>query len=171
VLVWDLLRVAPPIVIDKHSERVTSLFFTPDGSKLITCDRRGNIIIWDDQCKEINHWPSGEGLQVMALSPDGHRLAFVGASNSIIICDVITGNELQKCHGHTDYVSALAFSPDGARLVSGSADESVRIWDVASGVEVLSLPGARGIVNLVAVSPDGRRIVVCDNVIRFWEID
>lgn len=171
VLIWDLSRDASPTIIDRHADPVTSLFFTPDGGKLITCDRRGRITIWDKQWKVINEWPSGEGLQVLALSPDGHRLASVGASNTIIISDVITGNELQKFHGHIEWVSALAFSPDGARLVSGSADETVRLWDVASGVEVLTLPGSRGIINFVAFSPDGRRIVACENVVRFWEID
>ena len=94
-----------------------------------------------------------------------------GDSNTITIWDIVTSAELQRLHGHTDWVLGLAFSPDGARLVSASVDQTVRLRDTASGSEVLSLPGVRGVADHVAFAPNGRRIIACESVIRSWEID
>jgi WD40 repeat protein len=41
----------------------------------------------------------------------------------------VTGEELVRLPGHSDYVYSLAFSPDGKTLVSSSGDTTLRLWD------------------------------------------
>jgi glucose repression regulatory protein TUP1 len=43
--------------------------------------------------------------------------------------DAVTGEELVRLPGHSDYVYSLAFSPDGKTLVSSSGDTTLRLWD------------------------------------------
>jgi WD40 repeat protein len=48
------------------------------------------------------------------------------------VWDAVTGEELVRLAGHSDYVFALAFSPDAKTLVSRSGDQTVRLWDTAT---------------------------------------
>src|SRR5262249_39326522 len=87
-----------------------------------------------------------DGVNGLALSPDGKRLASAGDDEVIKIWDPATGKVLLTLEGHEDAVNAVAFSPDGKRLASASDDGTVRIWD-ADGKEVAVLKGHQDTVN------------------------
>ena len=97
-------------------------------------------------------------MRSVAFSPDGTRLASGSFDNSVRLWDVVTGNEIRRFEGHTDWVLSVAFSPDATRLASGSYDRTVRLWDVATGDEVRRFEGHTEVVYSVAFSPDGTRL-------------
>ena len=64
----------------------------------------------------------------MALSPDGERIASMGAVNAVTIWDAVTGEELINLGGHEGNITALAFSPDGQYIASADEGNTIRIW-------------------------------------------
>jgi hypothetical protein len=69
-----------------------------------------------------------DGVQSMALSPDGQTLASGG--ESIMLWDIGTRKHIAILKGHTESVLAVAFSPVGTMLASGSRDRTIKLWDM-----------------------------------------
>ncbi len=112
-----------------------------------------------------------DGVESVAFSPDGQRLATASYDKTVKVWDAATGQESLTLKGHTDLVTSVAFSPDGQRLASASWDKTVKVWDAATGQESLTLKGHTGWVTSVAFSPDGQRLASAsdDETVKVWD--
>ncbi|KIK36843.1 hypothetical protein CY34DRAFT_810907, partial [Suillus luteus UH-Slu-Lm8-n1] len=112
------------------------------------------------------------GVNSVAFSPDGTRIATGSADCTVRLWDAATGQPVgEPLLGHTSLVTSISFSPDGTRIVSGSVDETVRLWDVATRQPIGEpLLGHTDSVNSVAFSPSGSRIVTGseDQTVQLW---
>jgi WD40 repeat protein len=141
---------------------VTSVAFSPDGSRLASASRDGTVKVWDATASQ-----EARALPAEILSPDGKQLAGT-VGNEVKVWDVQTGRETLTLKGHTSWVQSVAFSPDGRHLVSAAADRTLKLWDAQTGQELRTFKGLAGPVanrnsiprgiRLVAFSPDGRRV-------------
>jgi WD40 repeat protein len=87
----------------------------------------------------------GDRDQVVALSPEGARLAVADKDGVIRIHDVRTGKEVRPLHAGYSSPPALAWSPDGRRIASvGSWPGELHLWDTETGLSVLTLPSING---------------------------
>lgn len=174
------------------TERIESLAFSPDGSKLASCSDDAYVHIWDategwDQANKDSSFElltsfTGDKykpVNAVAFSPDGILLA--SGSNPIKIWNVTDDWSLVKSiSGHNSEISCLTFSPDGSILVSGSgskqatrsADDSIKIWNTDDWSLQKSINGT-SYVEAIAFSPDGSRLASSSSnkSIRIWAVN
>jgi WD40 repeat protein len=151
-------------VLERHSERVSSVAFSPDGAHIVSSSYDRTERVWDAHTgKELAMIDSYSSLvRSVAFSPDGAHIVLGSDDRTVRLWDCQTGKELAVLEGHSNYVRSVAFSPDGAHIVSGSDDKTVRMWNAHTGKELAVFEGHSGWVRSVAFSPDGAHITSSD---------
>jgi len=96
-----------------------------------------------------------EGLDSLAISPDGNSLANIDINGQITIQDIGSGLVRTKFPSQSDNpVRRVVFGPDSKSLVSIS-ENSIRLLDTTSGDTRLAMSSSTFVTNPV-FSPDGR---------------
>ncbi|KAG6816769.1 hypothetical protein H0H93_007778 [Arthromyces matolae] len=119
--------------MDGHTERVTSVAFSSDGSRIVSGSFDRSVRVWDASTGQELKVMDGhtERVTSVAFSSDGSRIVSGSFDRSVRVWDASTGQELKVMDGHTERVTSVAFSSDGSRIVSGSCDQTPYIWDNA----------------------------------------
>lgn len=157
-----------------------------EGSGAISLSRRGDRVariveskesgdplvqVLDLTGKVLRSSGSSESSAMIALSPDGSRVAETCDDGRVLVTDVEDGRG-RTLLGHSECVEAFAFSSDGARLVTLSGDRTVRVWDAASGFESSVARLACDLPDSPAIAIDGRTAyVTLDHSIARLDID
>ena len=170
--------------------KATSLVFSPDGKKLVSGTRAGDVRMWDVETGDalanlIEQHPDstierddggnpiratyGRGTTALAFSPNNDYIA-VGNMDKIRML----GSKKQFRFEETSHdATALVFSPDGTVLVSGAYGGGVKLWDLLSGDKINTLDGHTQRVETLVFSPDGKTLVSTgeDGAIFVWDWD
>ena len=126
---------APRLRTDRHGDPL------PDGA----IARLGTV-----------RWRHGFFVRDLALSPDGKKIAAVGAGRAITLWDAATGKAIHQ-FPNRDQPNGVAFSPDG-KMFATTDTPICRLWDVASGKELRQLKGHTNGLHGVAFVPDGKTL-------------
>ena len=167
----------------RDKARFWCVAFSPDGRLLAAgsgaeYESSGAVTIWEFATGREQASLPGRGAKCLVFSPDGQRLATVGAELAVRIWDTATGQESVTLRGHTDYVRSVVFTPDGHRLFSASEDRTIRVWDATPwreedtrGDERFALRGHNDSVNTVAFHPLEPRLATggSDGTIITWD--
>ncbi len=113
---------------------------------------------------------------VMAMSPDGRRLALQVSPYShsplVEVFDTTSGRSIAKFGGVWARLGALDFSPDGTQIAAVHHEAaSTYIFDLRPGKPQITLTDHSGGLRGVAYSRDGKRFATCgdDQTIRVWD--
>jgi WD40 repeat protein len=174
VKLWDVTSRALLHNLEGHSWGVTSVSFSPDGTKVASGSWDNTVKLWDVTSGALLHNLVGHSYRVdsVSFSPDGTKVASGSYDKTVKLWDVTSGVELRSLEGHSYGVSSVSFSPDGTKVASGSVDRTVKLWDVTSGVELRSLEGHSHFVNSVSFSRDGTKVASGsdDNTVKVWDV-
>ncbi len=153
------------------SERIQSVRFSPDGKLLAVAGgspgRMGEIQIWNvaDQTLKLAETFTYDTLYGVSWSPDGTKLGFGCADNSVRAISADTGEQILFQGAHSDWALATTFSKDGSHLISASRDRSLKLIEVATQRFVDNItsitPGAlKGGLAAVERRPDKDEVLV-----------
>jgi WD40 repeat protein len=127
-------------------DRVMALDFNDDGTLLVAGggvpSRSGEIkVVRVADGEVILSLPQAHNDTVygVAVSPDGERIASVGADKYLRTFDLATGEQIRRFEGHTNYVLGVAWKGDEQTLVSSSADNTVKVWNAATGDQLRTI--------------------------------
>ena len=162
------------LTLGGHEDAVTSVAFSPDGTRIVSGSDDETVKVWDAATGENTLTLPGhnEAVSSVAFSTDGTRIASGSDDNTVKVWDAATGENTLTLRGHQGEVVSVAFSPDGTRIVSGGFDKTVKVWDAATGENTLTLRGHEDAVTSVAFSQDGTRIVSggWDKTVKVWDV-
>jgi WD40 repeat protein len=175
----------PELVIQNgHSDRVTSVSFSPDGKTLASGSRDNTIKLWSVPEGKLLNTLAGHSDEVLSvsISPNGKTLASGSVDKTIKLWSVADGKLLHTLEGHSNYVSSVSFSPDGKTLASGGCDDkgesinciksTIKLWSVPEGELLRTLKGHSWSVSSVSFSPDGKTLASgsLDKTIKLWSV-
>ncbi|VTU01420.1 (myosin heavy-chain) kinase : WD40 repeat-containing protein OS=Haliscomenobacter hydrossis (strain ATCC 27775 / DSM 1100 / LMG 10767 / O) GN=Halhy_6675 PE=4 SV=1: WD40: WD40: WD40 [Gemmataceae bacterium] len=180
-----LTKPAEVLALKGHIRPISSIAFTPDGSKVVTGSTDGTARVWDAKTgKELLKFDSGHfSIAMAAVTPDGQRVAVAqrdAAKNAgtVRVWDLKSGKQALSIDADVQKVFNVAYSPDGAKLATAGTNGGVFkdggravIWD-ATGKELVVLKGHDGVVLSVEFSSDGTRLLTLDesSYVRVWDV-
>ena len=125
-----------------HGVPVNDVVIHPNQGELISCDRGGNVRIWDlgeNKCSHQLVPEEDKSVASVTVATDGSLLC-AAVSNSvhgavyvwrlITVRDVTSLVPVTKFRAHGTYITRVLLSPDVRHLATCSADHTARIWAV-----------------------------------------
>ncbi|KAF9278120.1 hypothetical protein BGZ68_008766 [Mortierella alpina] len=168
IFLWDLQSNNEPLILQDHTDNVTSAVFSPDGQWIAAISVSHSVHIWDGWTGSLVRSVPGRrerGQNVIFLNnqeivSDGDGGLKVWDLNNAI--EMVDGGIGIRFQNHTGRVKRVEYSRDGQSIFSGSKDGTVRQWDsnVRESKVVVRLDSA---VEWFTCSPDGQQIAVVDS--------
>ena len=173
----------PPLAADRvlagHTDIVTDLAFTPDGT-LATCSLDGTVRLWDAGGGSRVLTCDADLLVALAIRPgDGAVVAqgFRDDQGLLQLWDTTTGEPRLAVTGVGVEAEALAVSPDGTAVALSALTDTILVWDLATGLPAPAYTAARTELSGVAFSPDGSLLAAVgttnhrrdDPAVQIWD--
>lgn len=152
-----------------HTKPITALFFSKDGSLILSASRDNTINLWMTETglliKKIQ-----ENLGTIAFSPD-EKSILISSGYNMILLEINTEYVLRKYEGHTSDVNSILFSPDGLYVFSASNDKTIKKWATFTQPFIKLFYEYSSHVNSCIFSSDGKFILNCssDKTIKLWD--
>ncbi len=146
--------------INAHPGWVTTVAYSPDGTKIITGGNDNKVRIWSNT-GTLLYTCTGhtDDITNVKVTPDNSFVVSSSKDDKIKIWNIATGALVRTIGGHTNDVNGIDISPDGSRIVSASSDSTCKIWNLNTGSLITTFAVAdSGAVYAVAWSPSGDKI-------------
>lgn len=158
-------------------DTIGALTFSPDGKRLTSGTRRGDVQIWNSETGDavISFSkiapPKGferDSIRTLAFSSDGAMLA---VGSNFIRIHSLDGEKKIGFKKMRAQAEALVFSPDTNVLVVGRRNGEIGVWDITSGDKLTTLDGHTGPVETLVFSPDSKTLISTgqDGTILVWD--
>ena len=158
-----------------HNPRPQALALSNDGGIVFAGMHDGGLFAWDvNKGSLLGTRAFGDGINSMALSPDGAALAIALAVRDgvVRVWEPGTGRFRGDLRGHHDEVLRVVWSRDGKCLLTASRDQTACLWSNTGGL-LRTFRGHLGDVETVAFTPDGQKVVSAgdDQSAILWNVD
>ncbi|XP_032667423.1 U5 small nuclear ribonucleoprotein 40 kDa protein [Odontomachus brunneus] len=140
IKVWDLRKNAVLYKLKGHSDTVTGLSLSPDGSYLLSNAMDNTLKIWDvrpfapfERCVKVlsGHQHNFEkNLLRCAWSPDGSKVSAGSADRFHYIWDTTSRRVVYKLPGHNGSVNDVDFHPKEPIVASAASDKQIYLGEI-----------------------------------------
>lgn len=140
IKVWDMRTGTISYLLKGHTDTVTGLELSADGSYLLSNAMDNTLRIWDvrpyapaERCIKVftGHQHNFEkNLLRCAWSPDGGKVAAGSADKYLYIWDTTSRRILYKLPGHNGSVNDVDFHPNEPIVVSGASDKQLYLGEI-----------------------------------------
>eukprot|EP00250_Pteridium_aquilinum_P019006 c24251_g1_i1 orf=147-1907(+) len=171
--IWNVQTMERVVTLRGHTERVTSVTFSPTDKYLATASADHTAILWDLEGSPVRKFEGHlDRLARLAFHPSGAYLGTASFDKTWRLWDVNTGIELLLQEGHSRSVYGIAFQGDGALAATCGLDALARVWDLRTGRSILALEGHVKPVLGLDFSPDGYHLATGgeDHTCRIWDL-
>ncbi|WAR18097.1 SNR40-like protein [Mya arenaria] len=138
--VWDLRKNDVLYRMRGHSDTVTGMHLSPDGSYLLTNSMDNTVRIWDvrpfapqERCVKImqGHQHTFEkNLLRCAWAPDGSKVGAGSGDRFVYVWDTTTRRILYKLPGHAGSVNEVVFHPEEPIVASCGSDKKIFLGEI-----------------------------------------
>ncbi|KAK3065548.1 hypothetical protein LTS18_000025 [Coniosporium uncinatum] len=122
-----------------HGAPVNDVVIHPNQGELISCDRAGNVRVWDLGENKCSHQLIPEddvSVASVTVASDGSMLCAGNNRGNVYVWRMIQSRDVTslvpvcKFVAHNTYITRVLLSPDVRHLATCSADHTARIWSV-----------------------------------------
>ena len=140
IKVWNLQNEKLAMDLCGHTDTITDLSLSPDGSFVLSNSMDNTLRMWDirpyapqERCAKFfaGHQHNFEmNLLRCSWSPDGRKVAAGSADRDVCIWNTATQQILYKLPGHTGVVNDVQFHPNQPIVMSCSNDKQIYLGEV-----------------------------------------
>ncbi|XP_026754638.1 U5 small nuclear ribonucleoprotein 40 kDa protein [Galleria mellonella] len=140
IKVWDIRNNQIAYKIKGHTDTVTGLSLSSDGSYLLSNSMDNTLRIWDvrpfapsDRCVKLmsGHQHNFEkNLLRCAWSPDGSKVSAGSADRFLYVWDTTTRRVLYRLPGHNGSLNDVHFHPTEPIVLSASSDKQIYLGEI-----------------------------------------
>lgn len=188
VRIWDTITGQTVYTHYSHGGRILTLGWSPDGKHIASAGEEKQVHVWSMQRERASlfSWTSWLShtrgqfayrghfgrVNALAWSPNGQRVASVGADKTLQVWDATSGKKHFVHRNPASSITCVAWSYDGRYLATGANDKLVQVWDTITRNSVTIYAGHTGYITSVSWSPDGRQLVSAsvDHTIHVWHL-
>jgi WD40 repeat protein len=154
-----------------HGGAVQGLAFSADGSRLVSIDADGSVVLWDAAIPTV----SGERFRhdsgrVRSVAVSGSGVILIGGGLGARLWDGTTGEPGYVLEAD-EAIIAVAMSSDGETAVTASNSGDIRLWNIGTGEEIWAATVPDSITSL-ALWSDGTHLATgtADGGILLWDV-
>jgi len=141
VRVWDVRKQGHPVLtLDAHTDTVTGLEVSPDGSYLLTNGMDNTVRLWDIR----PYAPANRNIKAFvgaqhnfehtllrcSWSPDGSKVSAGSSDRFVYVWETSTRRILYKLPGHKGAVNETDFHPFEPIIGSASSDKTIYLGEI-----------------------------------------
>jgi WD40 repeat protein len=134
--VWGLVDRRRLSDIPASSSTLTGARYSPDGARILTSSRDGEVTIWDGQRPTRLHGASRSARQPQ-WEPAGRRVLAV-TDGFVSIWDSRSGRLLRTLASPSGKIVSASWQPRTQRVLTADAKGGARLWDARDGRVVRS---------------------------------
>ncbi|RNF10466.1 hypothetical protein TraAM80_01512 [Trypanosoma rangeli] len=157
-------------VLQGHSDTVSLLAFSPDGTCLASSGLDSVVALWSTSTWELQHCLRDLSGEILTLlwHPSSLVLLAGGEDAQAAMWNVAKGTLAMYFAGHSGPVTCMAWSPDHKKVLTGSGDGSVIVFSPKTGEQEAYItkglsPHRAPVTALCLLGDDDRCVVGCED--------